>query len=318
MIKVLSIDGGGIRGLIPTMLLDYIEKQTGRYTSDLFDLVAGTSSGGVVALGLVYPGTPAQPRYSAEQLSKFFLDEGATIFQTQLGVLRQIVDEKHPHEPIEQVLKKYFGDVRLSEAHKPVVVPAYDVQSASPRFFKSRHADTDGKIPMWQVARATTAAPTFFESFRLDTDERTEALIDGGMIANNPAMSAFTEVTHHLDDYVVSERFDEQVMVVSIGTGRLRQYYTHDQIKDWGALEWARPAIEIAITGAVETVHYQMQEILRANDERYYYRFQTDVPDKNRAMDDASPENLAVIMGLAQQMLEDYRADLDEMIEKLL
>lgn len=317
MIKILSIDGGGIRALIPALILDYIEKQTGRYTADLFDLVAGTSSGGIVALGAVYPGTPAQPRYTAEQLGALFIEHGTTIFQGRLGMLRQVIDEKHPHEPLEGVLQTYFGDVTLAEALKPAIIPAYDVERACPRFFKTRHTERDGKIPMWQVARATTAAPTFFESFRLDVDGRTEALIDGGMIANNPAMCAFTEVSHHMNDYALHERFNERVLLVSLGTGRLSQYYTHNQIKDWGALEWARPAIEITITGGVETVHYQMQEILRSDDHRLYYRFQCDVPDANRAMDDATPGNLAVVQALAQQIIDDHRADLDDLIEKL-
>ncbi|MEO0561198.1 MAG: patatin-like phospholipase family protein, partial [Chloroflexota bacterium] len=216
------------------------------------------------------------------------------------------------------ILQQYFGDERLGEAVSTVLIPSYDVERAAPRFFRSRLTDTDGQIPMWQVARATTAAPTFFEPFKLEVNGRTEALIDGGMIANNPAMCGLTEVTHYIDDYVVRDRFDEQIIVVSLGTGRLNKYHTFDQIKDWGALEWARPAIEITITGGVETVHGQMAEILRSSQERYYYRFQTDIPDENRAMDDTSPENLEVIRQLGEKLIADHRADLDELIEKLV
>lgn len=327
VIKVLSIDGGGIRAIIPALILDYIEKQTGKLTSDMFDLIAGTSSGGVVALGLVHPGIDGD-RYTARQLAELFLENGDDIFSppslpgvgalSALGSLRQVVDEKHDHRPLEGVLKKYYGDTTLTQAVKPVIIPSYDVESASPRFFISRR-EADRQIPMWKVARATTAAPTFFEAFPLEIDGRTEALIDGGMIANNPGMVALTEVTHHIEDYARDRSvLDEQIMMVSLGTGRLRTYFKFKQIKDWGALEWARPAIEIAITGGVETVHNQLEEVLRYTNGRYYYRFQIDVPDENRAMDDATAGNLQVVQELADKMLNDHRADLDELVEKLV
>ncbi|MEO1441405.1 MAG: patatin-like phospholipase family protein [Chloroflexota bacterium] len=318
LIKVLSIDGGGIRAIIPALILDYIEKQSGRYTADMFDLVAGTSSGGIVALGLTYPGIRGRERFRAVELADLFFEEGENIFKARFGAVRQLVDEKYPHEHMERVLKQYFGDTRLGEAVKGTLITSYDVASAHPRFFRSRLDDTDGEIEMWKVARATTAAPTFFEPFKLELPHRTEALIDGGMIANNPAMVALTEVTHYIEDYAVTDRFDDDVLVVSLGTGRLNNYFTFDEIKDWGALEWARPAIEITITGGVEAVHQQMEEVLRAADARYYYRFQTDVPDSNRAMDDTTPENLVLVRQLAEQIIEDNRAELDELIAKLV
>ncbi|MEM6282820.1 MAG: patatin-like phospholipase family protein [Chloroflexota bacterium] len=318
LIKVLSIDGGGIRAIIPALILDYIEKQSGRYTADMFDLIAGTSSGGIVALGLTYPGIKGRVRFQASELADLFFNEGANIFNARFGAVRQLVDEKYPHEPIERVLKQYFGDTRMGEAVQGTLITSYDVASAHPRFFRSRLDDTDGQIEMWKIARATTAAPTFFEPFKLELPDRTEALIDGGMIANNPAMVALTEVTHYIEDYAVTDRFDADVLVVSLGTGQLNNYFTFDEIKDWGALEWARPAIEITITGGVETVHQQMQEVLRSADGRYYYRFQTDVPDAYRAMDNTSEENLALCRQLAEQIIETHRADLDELIAKLV
>ncbi len=329
VIKVLSIDGGGIRAIIPALILDYIEQQTGKRTSDMFDLIAGTSSGGIVALGLVHPGLDGSDGYSARELADLFLENGDDIFSppslpgvgalSALGTLRQVLDEKHNHRPLEGVLKRYYGEATLADVKKPVIVPSYDVESASPRFFVSRR-EADGLIPMWKVARATTAAPTFFEAFRLDVDGRTEALIDGGMIANNPGMVALTEVTHHIEDYAHegNNLLDTELLMVSLGTGRLRTYFKFDEIKDRGALEWARPAIEIAITGGVETVHHQLAEVLRHATGRYYYRFQVDVPDANRAMDDATSGNLKVVEELADKMLNEYRAALDELIEKLV
>jgi patatin-like phospholipase/acyl hydrolase len=316
--RVLSLDGGGIRGLISTLMLAYIEEQTGKRTADLFDLIAGTSTGGVIALGLVFPGTPTQPPYSAKQLADFYIKEGPQIFSGRFGALRQVVEEKYPHKPMEDTLQRYFGNIRLEEALKPVIIPTYDVANAAPHFFKSRRTESDGQVLMWQVARATTAAPTFFEPIQIHMPGVSRALIDGGMIANNPAMCALAEVTNHIENYTTTDALSHPVIMVSLGTGRLPNDFTYEQIKDWSVLEWARPSIEITITGAVEAVHYQLQEIMRVADDRIYYRFQTDIPNSIRAMDDASDETLLQLREIAQQMIESRRDELYELIDKLM
>jgi predicted acylesterase/phospholipase RssA len=279
--------------------------------------VAGTSTGGVVALGVVFPGTDETPPYSARQLVNFYLEEGPKIFFSRFGVLRQVIDEKYPTAPLETTLQRYFGEITLGEASTPVIVPTYDVAAAAPHFFKSSR-EVDAEIPMWRIARATTAAPTFFEPYQIETREATHALIDGGMVANNPAMCALAEVTNHIENYALVDGFRKPIMIVSLGSGRLPGSYRYETIKDWTVLEWARPSIEITIMGAVEMVHYQLEQIMRNRDERLYYRFQPVIPQAIRAMDDTNAGTLAQLQEIAADLIAAQQADLDELIGKLL
>jgi patatin-like phospholipase/acyl hydrolase len=144
MRKVLSIDGGGIRGIIPAMVLAEIERRTGKRTAEVFDLVAGTSTGGILALGLTKPGEDGGPEYSARKLIALYETEGGRIFDRsvwhRIHSVGGLAEEKYPATGIEEVALEYFGDVRLSQAHKEVLVTAYEIEKRGPWFFKRRHA----------------------------------------------------------------------------------------------------------------------------------------------------------------------------------
>jgi uncharacterized protein len=192
--KVLSIDGGGIRGIIPAMVLAEIEEQTGRPTAEAFDLIAGTSTGGILALGLTLPGEGGNPKYAAKELIGLYEREGLRIFSRPVGhrmaSVEGISEEKYPSEGIETVLEEYFADARLKEALTQVLVPSYEIQLRAPFFFRSERAksDADYDFPMRQVARATSAAPTYFEPAKVEVPGPVDyyALVDGGVFANNP------------------------------------------------------------------------------------------------------------------------------------
>src|ERR671916_836359 len=132
MQKVLSIDGGGIRGIIPAIVLAEIERRTGKRIAEMFDLVAGTSTGGILALGLTKPGQDGKPEYSAKKLIELYETEGDKIFS--MSVWHRVhsgwglAEEKYPSESIEEVAKLYFGDVALWQAHKEVRVTAYEIE----------------------------------------------------------------------------------------------------------------------------------------------------------------------------------------------
>src|SRR5918997_2343275 len=139
--KVLSIDGGGIRGLIPAMLLAEIERRTGRPPADLFALIAGTSTGGILACGLTRPGPDGTPLYSAEELADIYVEEGPRIFRR--GLLKRIfsvegwLDERYEDDGLCAALARYLGETRLSEALTDVLVTAYDISGRFAFFFRS-------------------------------------------------------------------------------------------------------------------------------------------------------------------------------------
>src|SRR5215216_1170838 len=143
MQKVLSIDGGGIRGIIPAMVLAEIERRTGKRIAEMFDLV-GTSTGGILALGVTKPGQDGKPEYSAKKLIDLYETEGGKIFSIpvwhRIHSAGGLAEEKYPAKGIEEVALEYFGDVHLAQALTEVLVTAYEIEKRGPWFFKRRHA----------------------------------------------------------------------------------------------------------------------------------------------------------------------------------
>ena len=170
MTRILSIDGGGIRGIIPATVLSEIERRTGRHVAELFDVIAGTSTGGILACGLTLPDSAGHPARTAAELVRMYVDEGPRIFPHEfLGRIRSLVDEKYPQKGIESVLQTYMGDAMLSDTLTEIVVTAYDIERRRPFFFRSARARADARydFPLRMVARSTSAAPTYFEPFLL-------------------------------------------------------------------------------------------------------------------------------------------------------
>jgi patatin-like phospholipase/acyl hydrolase len=317
--KILSIDGGGIRGVIPAMVLSWLEDKTGKSISSMFDLVAGTSTGGILALGLNLPGEGGKPRYKANDLLNLYEKEGRTIFSRSLWhkihAVGNVLEERYSQAGIESVLDKYFGKTRLKEVVKPVLITSYEIEQRLPFFFRSERAKKDAAydFPVKKVARATSAAPTYFEPLKLETDESVQyyALVDGGVFANNPAMCAYVEGLTSFPDA-------EDFLVVSLGTGQLTRPILYNDAKDWGLLGWAQPLLSVIFDGVNDTVEYQLKQLLPPKDKRTrYYRLQVRLNEGSDDMDDASRTNLRVLKLIADKMISDNEKALDELAKQL-
>lgn len=319
--KILSIDGGGIRGIIPGLVLTEIEARTSKPIASLFDLIAGTSTGGVLALGLTMPGADGQPAFTARDGVEMYAQEGARIFSRSMWhrvrSLGSLIDEKYPTGPVDGVFKQYFGNARLRDALTDVLITSYETQGRFPWFFRSQRARNrpDYDFPLTQVARATTAAPTYFEPLSLETGGAIQqyCLIDGGVYANNPAMCAYIDALTFYQDY-------DDILVVSLGTGQHKRTIQYREAKDWGLVEWVRPVIDVLMDGGSATVAYQMQTILKAGADGLprYYRFQTALTMGNDDMDDISQTNLHALADLARQLINDNTLALDMLCDQLL
>ena len=308
MIRILSIDGGGIRGIIPAMVLAEIENRTNRTIASLFDLVAGTSTGGILALGLTIPKHPAR------RLVDLYEREGHRIFSRP--VLRQLLPidhiawRKYSSAGLEQVLLEYFGDSRLRDAATDVLVTSYEIERRFPFFFKSSNARarSDYDFAACDVARATAAAPTYFAPMKLltGTPEHHYTLIDGGVFANNPAACALVEArtTHpNAGGY----------LVVSLGTGSMTRPVPADKAKRWGIAQWAKPILDIVFDGVSGTVDYQMKQLLPDS----YYRFQTTLDGHNHHLDNTGADNIASLKNLAADLIEKESESIDALCETL-
>ena len=308
-VRVLSIDGGGIRGIIPAIALAELEARAGKPVAELFDLIAGTSTGGIIALALARPGEDGAPAWSAATLVELYEREGPSIFSRPLGhqlrTIRGLIDEKYPSDGLDQALARYLGETRISESLTNVLITAYETERRKPFFFKSAAAlaDPDRDFSMAAAARATAAAPTYFEPARVEAAGTADyfSLVDGGVFATNPAMCAFAEVRRH--------RPDAEVVLLSLGTGQLTRPLPYDDVKDWGLVEWARPILDVVFDGVSDTVDYQLDQLL--GDGRYW-RLQVALDGgASDDLDDASAENLRRLKLKGEELVADSRRELD-------
>jgi patatin-like phospholipase/acyl hydrolase len=208
MRRVLAIDGGGVRGVIPAAFLAELEVGLSGRIADYFDLITGTSTGGIVALGL---GASMQ----ASEIRDFYVERGPRIFPGQSWVrrARRVAVAKYDHEQLRTELTHVFGDRKLGESKTRLVVPSMDVNSGRVHLWKTAHNPRfvqDYVVRMVEVAMATSAAPTYFQVF---LTEAGTPLIDGGVFANNPAGLAAVEAVG------VLKWSPEEIRILSLGCG---------------------------------------------------------------------------------------------------
>ncbi|MBF2074970.1 MAG: patatin-like phospholipase family protein [Synechococcales cyanobacterium C42_A2020_086] len=343
--KILSIDGGGIRGIIPALILAELEKCSGKSIAESFDLIAGTSTGGVLAMGLTKPHsrTPQRPQYSAADLVDLYCTQGKRIFQERFPgrVDEWLSNPKHSSKGKEAVFSEYLGETTLDQALTDIFVTSYDTQLRKPIFFTGNPnaEEHDNSLnfrricsgfTMKQAAMATSAAPTFFEPYRMPTSHRDTprgfySLIDGAVYANNPTLLAALEARM---DYrrrqeaagvqAIEELYLPQILIVSLGTGALAHSYAYETVQKWGKLEWIQPFIHITFDGQSESVDSQLSSFLRAAcTEQHYYRFQIDLDETHNAMDDTSEINIRRLKDLAYRMIEEQASALERLCQAL-
>ena len=308
-ITVLAIDGGGIRGMIPAAFLNQLEQETGRSVFELFDYIAGTSTGGILALGLGLRRPNRAGPYTAAELMALYTAEGGHIFSRSvfhiIGALGNLNGPKYPAGGVDDVLRTCFSGMRLRDALTNVLVPAYAIELRCPFFFRSWQAQaaetaTTHDFEAWQVARCTSAAPTLFPPHRAQAaDGRTYALIDGGMYANNPSLCAWVEA---------HQRHPEaEILVVSLGTGNESKPVSFDEAKHWGLAGWAPHLIDVILDGVSDTVDVELDEMLNAGGRQNHFRFQTDLSGASEDMDDADGENLDALRRLGERLAQGRR-----------
>jgi hypothetical protein len=188
MKKILSIDGGGIKGVFPASFLATIEDSIGDKISNYFDLIVGTSTGGIIALGLGLG-------FSAKEILAFYENSGPEIFAGNrfLRFLRRLGFSKYSHKPLRAALTSIFAERRLGESTIRLIIPSLNLETGEVHIYKTSHIprlERDYKESVVDVALATAAAPTFFPTHRSAAGT---PLIDGGLWANNPVGLAVVE-----------------------------------------------------------------------------------------------------------------------------
>jgi patatin-like phospholipase/acyl hydrolase len=300
--RVLAIDGGGIRGLIPALVLAEIERRTSRRIADLVDLVAGTSTGAILACALTRPDP-----LPARRVADLYVQEGPRIFdRSLLKIVTSVdgyLDEKYDDRGLVATLKKYLGDTKLADATVPMLVTAYDLQARAAVLLRSGDA---GALSMVDAAHASSAAPTYFEPVEV-TDAagaRTYPLVDGGVYAVNPAMCAYAEVVGSGSDISV---------IAALGTGAHTRAFDIDEVRGWGRLEWAQPVLEMVFDGVADTVDFQAATLSRGR----YRRLQPELRYASDALDDAGEANLRRLQGDAERLIAERSQDIEALCEEV-
>lgn len=298
--RILSLDGGGIRGLVTCRWLagveDALQVAGVPGLGNNFDLVAGSSTGAIVAAGLAVGLSPAA-------IAEMYREHRHTIFPGIANRLwsraaRLLSDgpsaPRYDAKGLEKVLKGVFGDTRLGQVQRPLLITSYDTIARSPVIFKSFKPEHQ-QLRLWEVCRASSAAPTYFPAHGMDVEGRACALIDGGVVANNPTACAIAEALRK--DASAEQPTD--LLVLSIGTGARTRSIDLKSAREWGAIEWAVPIIDVLFDGNADSVDYIARHLVGDG----YFRMQSELSIGTDDLDDVSETNIAALEAVSRNYL---------------
>jgi patatin-like phospholipase/acyl hydrolase len=277
--RILSFDGGGLRGLVSLVMLKRLLVQQPNLVASA-DLIAGTSTGGIIALGLAAGKT-------VDELIALYRDHGEEIFDDSvwdnLVDLGKLAGADYSNKNLARFLRREFGDRKLNQLGKRVLVPTFDLDNEhkdpkqrtwKPVFFHNfPGSDSDGKELVVDVALSTSAAPTFFPSY--------QGNIDGGVLANNPSMAALTQTQDQRAELNPRPALNELLML-SVGTGTVLSYVPGAR-HNWGFAQWAKPLINLLMDASMGIADYQCRQILQT---RYHRLAPVFDPGVNIKLDD--------------------------------
>ncbi|KAL1191320.1 Patatin-like protein 4 [Cardamine amara subsp. amara] len=335
LVTILSLDGGGVRGIIGGVILANLEKHLQEIDNDesvrladYFDVIAGTSTGGLMTAMLTAPNNSGRPLYAAKDIVPFYLEESPKIFYGskwwQPSSLLRLLRPKYDGEYLHKRLGEILGNTRLHQTLTNVVIPTFDIKKLQPTIFSSYQALVDPSldVKLSDISIGTSAAPYYLPPYKFPIDDNMRAfnLVDGGVTANDPtlvgmtAMSRKSMIKHpDMDGFKPLEY--NKYLVISIGTGSARreEYYNAIEAAKWGFQNWAynwthktTPILDIILESSRDMVQYHTSVLFQAlESEDKYLRIDADTLKKDEVfMDDAKELNLKNLMNIGQELLD--------------
>ena len=291
---VLSLDGGGVRAIAQVIFLQELERSIGKPTHEIFDFFLGTSAGSANLACLAAREMEAKDIlgfWSEENLkqtmSKSFWDN-ASFLQTK---------PKYDSKGKEKVLSQYFGVQKLGESKNPMGVLTYDIESRTPRILSSYASP---EISIKNAVIASSAAPIYYPTYQIEDGSW---LIDGGIVANNPCLIAYSEAKKLFPNY--------RIKVLSIGTGINRKKISGPRSAKWGALSWMRH--DILGVMLESSMYHEIITDLIGND---YLRINSPLGRVNRRMEDSSKSNLERVNDMGLSWWNDFGNQTKELLSK--
>lgn len=324
-VRILSIDGGGMRGIIPAAILAYLETKIQEYSkrptahiADCFDFIAGTSTGSITAACMLLPNEKGKTKYSMNNIVDFYIRLGPEIFNIpkryKFKTLWGFTGPLIPEENVEKTYLHIFGHHKLKDLVKPVLFPAYDIDKKEVIIYTSSDkAHKYGDFFIKDIIRGTTAVPFIFRPgyFRNGVDIHT--IIDGGLIANNP--SIITMIEAYKNGYSPND-----MIFISLGTGVSKHLYRYkfSEAKQWGKIKWFLPLIDIVKSANIDTTSYTLEKVFDhhhvANN---YFRINPSIQYASRNQYDYSKENIQNLLKDAEDYIEENKEYLDEIARNL-
>lgn len=293
---VLSIAGGGSRGIIPVILLHELYKLTHKHPSLLFDAFIGTSTGGIISLLLT-----CNNRKSTNDLINFYTGEPIkkifkkNIFNFPFNAV------KYQSKNIESVLKDKFCDEKISDAIKPTIVTTYDMKNKAATFINSTESKYKNMYT-WECARATSAAPTYFEPFNYNDN----VFIDGGIFANNPAIVGYIEAKKIFPN--------DKIIMVHFGTGyNSNSNLSKEKINKFNLLDWAKNILDFIFDGQSDTSEYAIKRLLPEED---IFIFNPNLGDMKCNLDNINADYLQKLIDLTLEYIN--KEDIKQQFNKLI
>ena len=278
---VLSLDGGGVRGLATSVFLYELEKKIGKPLSSKFDLVVGTSTGGIIALVisvLEIEGPRLLEIYSEKNLKKIFTRSFSSLFRTKYNGYKKL-----------EVMYDYFGSLKMSSSDTPCSIVTYNLNTRFPEIFSERDHP---EVCVADIAAATSAAPTYFPAVQIEDNW----YVDGAVSTNNPALIALTEAEKLYPD--------DEIKVFSVGTGFNNNFIDGSRAKNWGSLSWLRGGI-IPMLLESNLEHQLSEKIIGDN----YFRVDSNLNDAATKIDIKSMSNLERMSEMGQEWWSKYMND---------
>lgn len=288
--RILSLDGGGMRGIITARILQDVEARLGQPLNQCFDLIAGTSTGSLLAAGIAIG-------MSADELLAIYLNDGEMIFPQQQkfspkALLRIFSGSKFSNRGLIAVAQKHLGYQTLaSVAPDPdnpmkglkLLMTSYDTNSRDAIIFKSWKTDKwynrktvldekTGKrerLSLWQACVSSASAPTFLPAMKIDAEldngtPHEYSLLDGGVCANNPSACAVAEAIRLLGEYCNESPVEaiRDIKILSIGTGDLTQPLPWKQVSRWGLIQWGLKIADVFMDAPSDVHDYVTKQII--------------------------------------------------------
>ncbi|CAN6583277.1 unnamed protein product [Malus baccata var. baccata] len=339
LITVLSIDGGGIRGLIPGTILAFLESELQKLDgedarlADYFDVISGTSTGGLVTAMLTTPDENNRPVFAAKDIKDFYLTEIPKIFPQNTcwlfpyitKIIKSLTGPKYNGKYLHSLVRQKLGEKKLHQTLTNVVIPTFDIKNLQPTIFSSfevKHKPSFDAL-VSDICIATSAAPTYLPAHYFETKDhngnvREFNLIDGGVAANNPTLVAIGEVTKQIirgspDFFPIKPMDYGRYLVISLGTGSPKaelKYDAHDAAK-WGLLNWltsggSTPIINVFSHASADIVDLNLSVVFQAlHSEKNYLRIQDDkLHGDVSSMDIATEKNLDNLVKVGEGLLK--------------